>query len=39
MFINVVEALEYILLFEDIKPFKVQIRNIRLNNSRDLGSY
>jgi hypothetical protein len=39
MFANIAEALEYILLFEDIKPFKVQIYNIRLNNGWDLGSY
>jgi hypothetical protein len=39
MFTKVVEALERILLFEDIKPFKVQIRNIRLDNSQELAYY
>jgi hypothetical protein len=39
MLANVAEALECILLFEDIKPFKVQICNIRLNNSQELGYY
>jgi hypothetical protein len=39
MLANVAEALERILLFEDIKPFKVQICNIRLDNSQELGYY
>ena len=39
MLTNVVEALESILLLEDIKPFKVQIRNIRLDNSQELVYY
>jgi hypothetical protein len=39
MFTKVAEALERILLFEDIKPFKVQIRNIRLDNSQELAYY
>ena len=33
MFTKGAEALERILLFDDIKPFKVQIHNIRLDNS------
>jgi hypothetical protein len=39
MLTNVAEALKRILLFKDIKPFKVQIHNIRLDNSQELRYY
>jgi hypothetical protein len=39
MFANIAKALERILSFENIKLFKVQIHNIRLDNSQELRYY